>query len=194
MPAELTVIAGCMFSGKSEELLRLLNRAAIAKLSTIVVKPSIDTRTMDTVQSRDGRRATATVVTRARDIIAATEKYDVIGIDEAQFFDGELPEIVLQLYARGKRVIVAGLDTDYRGEFFGPMYRIMALPEAEIVKLRAVCMRCGANATRTHRKNQNGEQIEVGDVDKYEALCYRCYTTTTTHRAAPVVVANVAAR
>ncbi|MBI4433626.1 thymidine kinase [Candidatus Uhrbacteria bacterium] len=173
--AELTVIVGCMFSGKSEELLRLLKRAAIARLSTVVIQPTTDTRTVGRVCSRDGRCVDAVVIRDARAIASTAGLYDVVGIDEAQFFDEHLLTAIRELYAAGKRLIIAGLDTDYRGERFGHMDQIMAIPEARVVKLRAVCMRCGAEATRTFRKSGAGAQVEIGDADKYEALCYDCY-------------------
>lgn len=186
MPADLTIIAGCMFSGKSEELLRLLRRASIARQSTVVVKPAIDTRTNALVCSRDGHCVEAVVVEHARDIIAAADTFDVVGIDEAQFFDAEIVPVVRELYRRGKRVVVAGLDTDYRGEYFGYMHHLIAIPEAQIMKLRAVCMECGSEATRTHRKIASRAQVEIGDADKYVALCFQCYCkATAVHESAP---------
>ncbi|MBI2483084.1 thymidine kinase [Candidatus Uhrbacteria bacterium] len=192
--AELTVIVGCMFSGKSEELLRLLKRAAIARLSTVVIQPTTDTRTVGRVCSRDGRCVDAVVVRDARAIPSTAGLYDVVGIDEAQFFDEHLLSAIHELYAAGKRLIIAGLDTDYRGERFGYMDQIMAIPEARIVKLRAVCMRCGEEATRTFRKSGAGAQVEIGDGDKYEALCYSCYRLASERVTAPNPTAAAAQR
>lgn len=194
MPADITIIAGCMFSGKSEELLRLLRRASIARQSTIVVKPAIDTRTNTLVCSRDGHCVEAIVVEHSRDIIAAADKFDVVGIDEAQFFDAEIVPVVRELYRRGKRVVVAGLDTDYRGEYFGYMHHLIAIPEAQVMKLRAVCMECSGEATRTHRKISSRAQVEIGDTDKYVALCFQCYCkATTVHETTPELERTAAA-
>lgn len=175
MPASLTVIVGCMFSGKSEELLRRIKRARIAQRQTIIYKPARDTRTAAEVRSRDGRTEEAIVVANARGILPRAFAFDTIGIDEAQFFDEEIVRVVGQLYGAGKRVIVAGLDTDYLGKPFGPMPLLLAIPEADVVKLIGVCMRCGDNATRSHRTVDSTAQVDVGDVEKYEALCYPCY-------------------
>ena len=179
MPASLTVIVGCMFSGKSEELFRLLKRADIARLRAILIKPSVDTRSTNQICSRDGRCMPAKTVTHSEEIADAARRFDVIGIDEAQFFDSGIVEAVDSLYRQGKRVIVAGLDADYRGHAFGAMPQLLAIPEADVVKLRAVCMRCGAEATRTHRKSQMGAQVEIGDADTYEALCHPCTVAAT---------------
>lgn len=186
-PGTLTVIVGCMFSGKSEELLRRLKRVEIAGLSVLIVKPAIDTRgTAERICSRDGRCMDAVSVPHAADIPAVAAPYDAIGIDETQFFDPDITGVVRTLYAQGKRVFAAGLDTDHRDEPFGSTHLIMAIAEAEVVKLRAVCMRCRGEATRTFRKSTSQTQIEVGDVDKYEALCYRCYVTAVQERDAAV--------
>ena len=190
----LTVIAGCMFSGKSEELLRLLRRAAIARQSTIVIKPAIDTRSEAQVCSRDGHCVTAVSVPHTGDIIAAATPYDVIGIDEAQFFDDGIVAVVRDLYTRGKRVIVAGLDTDYRGESFGAMPHLMAIPEADVLKLRAVCMQCSSEATRTFRKTTNSAQVDIGDADKYVALCFSCYHAAGRVEAPMLAMAATASR
>ncbi|MFH1430836.1 MAG: thymidine kinase [Candidatus Uhrbacteria bacterium] len=194
MPRMLTVIVGCMFSGKSEELLRQMKRATIANLTTAVFKPALDTRaTTDQICSRDGRCMDAITVHSARGILSAADRYDVIGIDESQFFDGDIVAVVLELYGAGKRVVVAGLDADFRGEPFGHTHRIMAIPEAHIVKLRAVCMRCGLDASRTHRKIHTGAQVEIGDADKYEALCYACYAHATSPEGIEIARTHIAA-
>lgn len=187
--SSLTVIVGCMFSGKSEELLRRLKRAEIAGLKVLLVKPAIDTRgTAERICSRDGRCMDAVSVPHATDIPAAAAPYEVIGIDEVQFFDPEIVEAVRTIYAQGKRVIIAGLDTDHRDEPFGSTHLLMAIAEAEVVKLRAVCMRCRGEGTRTFRKSTSQAQIEIGDADKYEALCYQCYVTAVAERDARVIL------
>lgn len=174
--SSLTVITGCMFSGKSEELLRRLKRTEIAGLKPLLVKPAIDTRgTAQRICSRDGRCMDAVSVPRAEDIRDIAADYDVIGIDEAQFFDANITAVVRDLYAAGKRIIVAGLDTDHRDDPFGQTHLLMAIPEAEVVKLRAICMRCRGEATRTFRKSTSQTRVEIGDADKYEALCFACY-------------------
>ena len=180
---QLTVIVGCMFAGKSEELLRKMKRSEIAGMRALIVKPALDTRgTAERICSRDGRCMDAISVRTATDILAIAERYDVIGIDEAQFFDASIIVTVRTLFAREKRVIIAGLDTDYRDEPFGSTHFLMAIPEAEIVKLRAVCMRCRGEATRTFRKSKNDAQVVIGDADQYEALCYTCYVNACTVR------------
>lgn len=190
----LTVIVGCMFAGKSEELLRKMKRAEIAGLKALVVKPAIDTRgTVERICSRDGRCMDAISVRSSADILATAERYDVIGIDEAQFFDAGITDAVRALYAAGKRVIIAGLDTDYRDEPFGSTHLLMAIPEAEVVKLRAVCMRCRGEATRTFRKTKNDAQVVIGDADQYEALCYPCYVNACAVRDVPIARERAAA-
>lgn len=186
-PGNLTIIVGCMFAGKSEELLRRMKRAEIAGMRALIVKPTIDTRgTAARICSRDGRCMDAISVHAAADIAAASQQYDAIGVDEAQFFDAGIVIAVRSLYEQGKRVIVAGLDTDHRDEPFGSTHLLMAIPEAEVVKLRAVCMRCRGDATRTFRKSRASAQVEIGDADKYEALCYPCYIHACVQRDAPI--------
>lgn len=183
MSGSLTVVVGCMFAGKSEELLRKMKRAEIAGLRPLLVKPALDTRgTAERICSRDGRCMDAISVRSARDILAAAEAYDIIGIDEAQFFDDGIVAVVRTLYTTGKRVIIAGLDTDYRDEPFGSTHFLMAIPEADVVKLRAVCMRCRGEATRTFRKTRNEAKVVIGDADQYEALCYACYINAVSER------------
>lgn len=179
----LTVIVGCMFSGKSEELLRRMKRADIARLRVLLVQPTLDTRgTASRICSRDGRCMDAVSVRAAAEIPEVAAAYDVIGIDEAQFFDAGIVPAVEQLYATGKRIVIAGLDTDHRNNPFGSIHVLMCIPEAMVVKLRAVCMRCQRDATRTFRKSTSQAQVEIGDGDKYEALCYACYGPACTER------------
>lgn len=183
----LTVIIGCMFSGKSEELLRRLKRAEIAGLRVLIVKPALDTRgAAARICSRDGRCMDAISVRTAAEIPNAAADYDAIGLDEAQFFDVGIVSAVRTLFAAGKRIIVAGLDTDHHDEPFGSTHFLMAIAEAEIVRLYAVCMRCKGEATRTFRKSGSQVQVEIGDADKYEALCYTCYFTAVRQRDAVI--------
>ncbi|MDO8463370.1 MAG: thymidine kinase [bacterium] len=184
-PPSLTVIVGCMFSGKSEELLRRMKRADIARLRVLLVKPTLDTRgATEQVCSRDGRCMDAVSVHAATDISRAAEHYDVIGIDEAQFFDAGIIAVVQELYAAGKRIVVAGLDTDHRNDPFGSMHVLLCIPEASVVKLSAICMRCQSKATRTFRKSTSQAQVEIGDANAYEALCYACYGPACAERDA----------
>lgn len=183
-----------MFSGKSEELLRRLKRAEIAGLRVLLVKPALDTRgSAQRICSRDGRCMDAVSVPHAQDILPIAADYDAVGIDEMQFFDLAIVATVRALYATGKRVILAGLDTDHRDNPFGATHLLMAIPEADIVKLHAVCMRCKGEATRTFRKSTSQTQVEIGDADKYEALCYNCYDAAVAQRDAQVRAAAAVA-
>ncbi len=172
----IEVICGGMFSGKSEELVRRLRRALIARQTIQVFKPRIDNRhAPDRVVTRDRREVDATSVENTaelqRELLPDVE---VIGIDEVQFFDSALVELVTQLADRGVRVIVAGLDQDYRRRPFGPMPELMALAE-HVDKVHAVCVQCGATAHYSQRFAGGGEQVLVGDGESYEARCRSCY-------------------
>lgn len=166
------VISGCMFSGKTEELIRQIRRAELAKLSFQVFKPEIDNRYSDTdVASHNQNTFPSTLVSTASDIYQKLKpNIDVVGIDEAQFFDTEIVEVVNKLSDSGKRVFVAGLDTDWKGRPFGPMPQLMAIAE-ELHKLHAICMVCGSPATRTQRLVPASEEILVGSSEMYEARC-----------------------
>ncbi len=172
------VIAGCMFSGKSEELIRRLKRARIARQKVQVFKPSLDTRYSEIdVVSHNGEKISAVPVKNSTKI---TEKVspdtDVVGIDEAQFFDKGIVSVANDLANRGIRVILAGLDMDFRGEPFGPMPELLAIAE-EVQKLHAICTVCGEDATRTQRlingkpANYDDPVIMLGASEKYEARC-----------------------
>lgn len=169
-------ISGGMFSGKSEELVRRLRRAAIARQRVQVFKPGADTRhDPQRLITRDKRELEAVSVGCSADIRAklATD-VQVVGIDEAQFFDDGLIDLVCELADSGVRVIVAGLDLDYLRRPFGPMPRLLAIAEY-VDKVHAVCMRCGAPAHYSQRTAGGGEQLQVGDTESYEARCRRCY-------------------
>jgi len=170
------VIAGGMFSGKSEELVRRLRRALIARQKVQVFKPRADSRhDPDRLVTRDQRELKAQAVTSSAELRSSLEwGTEVVGIDEAQFFDESLPALVEELADHGLRVIVAGLDQDYLRRPFGPMPAILALAEY-VDKMHAICVRCGAPANYSQRIAGGGEQVQVGDTEAYEARCRRCY-------------------
>jgi len=170
------VITGGMFSGKSEELVRRLRRAAIARQSVQVFKPRTDTRhDAARLVTRDNRELDAHTVADSAELAEQLEAgVQVVGIDEAQFFDEGLVELVEELADRGVRVIVAGLDLDYLRRPFGPLPAILALAEF-VDKMHAVCVRCGGTAHYSQRIAGGGEQVQVGDADVYEARCRHCY-------------------
>ena len=172
----IEVITGGMFSGKSEELVRRLRRAAIARQRVQVFKPATDTRHDPArLVTRDLRELEAESVATSDELKAALRfGVQVVGIDEAQFFDDRLPELATELADHGVRVIVAGLDQDFLRRPFGPMPRLLAL--AEIVdKMHAVCVRCGAAAHYSQRSAGGGDPVQVGDAEAYEARCRRCF-------------------
>ncbi|HEX8146810.1 MAG TPA: thymidine kinase [Pyrinomonadaceae bacterium] len=170
------VIAGSMFSGKSEELIRRLRRAKIARLKVQVFKPEIDVRySRDHIVSHSEMRHESSAVRSAREILELLDPAtEVVGIDEAQFFDNDLVDVVNQLAARGVRVIVAGLDQDYTGRPFEPMPQLLAVAEY-ITKTHAICVRCGQPANYSQRTFQSEERVAVGAGNMYEARCRRCF-------------------
>jgi thymidine kinase len=171
----LEVITGSMFSGKTEELLRRIKRAVIAKQKTILFKPLLDTRySTDHVVSHDQVRYPSIAVKSPEEILAAAKDNVVIGIDEAQFFAMELVDVCNKLASQGKRVIVAGLDQDYRGEPFHPMPELLAGAEY-VTKVLAICSQCGNPATRNQRLVNSGDQVLLGSLESYEARCRKCF-------------------
>lgn len=177
----IEVIVGCMFSGKSEELIRRIKRAIIANQKAIVFKPKIDNRyDIDKVVSHNGISIRALVVNNSNEIRENSENYDVIGIDEAQFFDNKLISIVEELADKGKRVIIAGLDQDFRGEPFGIIPYLMAIADS-VDKLHAICVVCGAVATKSQRlindkpASYNDPTILVGSKEVYQPRCRKCF-------------------
>jgi thymidine kinase len=170
------VVVGSMFSGKTEELIRLLRRAQFARQAIQVFKPRIDDRySVDHVASHDRTFFPSTVIETAAEIYRHLKaETKVIGIDEGQFFDDELIDVVNELADRGLRVIVAGLDMNWKGEPFHPMPALMAIAE-HVKKLRAVCVICGAPASRTQRLVQNTDQVLVGEKAAYESRCRECF-------------------
>jgi thymidine kinase len=177
----IEVVCGPMFCGKSEELIRRLRRAAIARLAVVCVKPAIDIRhSPDDVVSHAGARLAARAIGDARELLELRGEADVIGIDEAQFFDGRLVGVCEELAASGISVICAGLDRDYRGQPFGPMAELLCRAD-NVTKLQAVCVRCGSDATLSQRL-VNGEPapfddatVVVGGAERYEARCRACF-------------------
>lgn len=175
---KIEVIAGCMFSGKSEELIRRLKRAQIAKLQVQVFKPTIDTRYSSIeVVSHTGEKIKAEAVSNSKEILnKISDGVNVIGIDEAQFYDMEIINVVRGISRKGVRVILAGLDMDFKGEPFGPMGNLLAIAD-EVTKLHAICMVCGEDATMTQRLI-NGKPakytdpvVMIGASESYEARC-----------------------
>ena len=190
LPGFIEVICGGMFSGKTEELVRRLKRAQIARQKVQVFKPAIDNRySADHVQSHDANRIMSKPITRAREILELVEDHTrVVGIDEAQFFDDAIVDVAQKLAYRGIRVIVAGLDLDFRGEPFGPMPRLLAVAE-QVTKLSAVCVLCGNPATRSQRRlgvmaaGPDAPKILVGAKEFYEARCRFCHDPFETEMA-----------
>ena len=175
----IEVIAGSMFSGKTEELIRRLRRAMFAGLKVEIFKPSIDTRySEDRVVSHDEKSIISTPVENASSIILLASGVEVIGIDEAQFFDGSLVEVCTRLADAGTRVIVAGLDMDFAGNPFGPMPALMAVAEY-ISKVHAICVRCGNLANYSYRKVKDDKIVMLGEKDIYEPICRSCYIKST---------------
>jgi thymidine kinase len=171
----IEVICGSMFSGKTEELIRRLKRAKIAKQKVEIFKPEIDKRYDEiNVVSHDANAIISTPVPSSYHILLLANDVDVVGIDEAQFFDTELTNVCNHLASIGIRVIVAGLDMDYLGKPFGPMPALLATAEY-ITKVHAICMSCGNLANHSHRVIQNDKLVLLGEKDSYEPLCRTCF-------------------
>ena len=172
----IEVICGSMFSGKTEELLRRLKRAQIANLKVEIYKPEIDNRYGDAaIVSHDANKLTATSVGHSSNIqLMLSDDVDVVAIDEVQFMDENIIEVVEQLAIQGKRVIVAGLDMDYKCQPFGPMPQLLAKADY-ITKLHAICVQCGNIANYSYRKTLEGPQVVLGAYDAYEPRCRQCY-------------------
>ncbi|HYC40891.1 MAG TPA: thymidine kinase [Chitinophagaceae bacterium] len=171
----IEVICGSMFSGKTEELIRRLKRVRIANLKVEIFKPAIDVRYDEIrIVSHDTNAIHSTPIDNSQKILLMAQEVDVIGVDEAQFFDDQLPSVCDELAARGIRVIVAGLDMDYLGNPFGPMPNILAKADF-VTKLHAICVRCGNLANYTYRKVPNEQQVMLGAMDVYEPRCRACY-------------------
>ena len=174
----IEVICGSMFSGKTEELIRRLKRAKIAKQRVEIFKPTVDTRYSDTeVVSHDANSIASTPVSSSQNILLMTGDVDVIGIDEAQFFDEGIIDVCNSLANQGFRVIVAGLDMDFKGIPFGPMPALMAIAD-DIQKVHAICVRCGAPAYVSHRLVAGEKQVLLGEKNEYEPICRHCFDKT----------------
>ena len=172
----IEVITGSMFSGKTEELLRRLKRARIANQRVEIFKPKIDIRYSDEqVVSHDRNTIHSTPVDSSGNILLLTGNVDVVGIDEAQFFDKGLSKVCTTLANQGIRVIVAGLDMDFKGEPFGPIPDLLAVAEY-VTKVHAICMRCGDLAQFSHRLTSDEKTIMLGEKEEYEPLCRACFT------------------
>lgn len=171
----IEVVCGSMFSGKTEELIRRLKRAKFANQKVEIFKPKKDTRYDDVqVVSHDENSIHSIPVENSTDIFQHVKEIDVIGIDEAQFFDEELVSVCQRLAIKGKRVIIAGLDMDFRGNPFGPMPALLAVAEY-ITKVHAICPHCGNLATHSYRLSEEAETVVLGEKDKYEPRCRVCY-------------------
>lgn len=171
----IEVICGSMFSGKTEELLRRLRRAMIAQQSVEIFKPSLDTRySEDEVVSHDRNAILSTPVEHSSNILLLSSEVEVVGVDEAQFFDDGLVAVCQQLADQGIRVIVAGLDMDFKRVPFGPIPALCAIAD-DVTKVHAICVKCGNLANYSHRLVKNDKQIMLGETEEYQPLCRICY-------------------
>lgn len=176
----IEVICGSMFSGKTEELIRRLKRATFAKQKVEIFKPTVDTRySEDSVVSHDSNFIQSTSIDSSASILLFISEIDVVGIDEAQFFDNGLVSVCNQLANNGVRVIVAGLDMDFKGIPFGPMPGLCAIAD-EVTKVHAICVKCGRLAYISHRVVDNDKRVLLGEQSKYEPLCRNCYIKAIT--------------
>ncbi|HBC79021.1 MAG TPA: thymidine kinase [Bacteroidales bacterium] len=171
----IEVITGSMFSGKTEELIRRLRRAQFAGLKVEIFKPSLDKRYSENrVVSHDDKSIISTPVDNATSILLLAGEVDVVGIDEAQFFDNSIVEVCNRLADNGMRIVIAGLDMDFMGNPFGPIPALLSIAEY-ITKVHAICMRCGSLAQYSFRKSEEEQVVVLGEKDKYEPLCRECY-------------------
>lgn len=171
----IEVICGSMFSGKTEELIRRLKRAKFAKQQVEIFKPSIDTRYSDVdVVSHDQNTIQSTPIDSSSSILLLAGDNEVIGIDEAQFLDSGLVDVCNQLANRGIRVIIAGLDMDFKGKPFGPMPALCAIAD-DVTKVHAICVKCGSQAYVSHRLVASDKRVLLGETQEYEPLCRECY-------------------
>ena len=175
----IEVICGSMFSGKTEELIRRMRRAQFAKQKVEIFKPAMDVRySEDSIVSHDQNSIPSTPVENSGNIFLLSSNIDVVGIDEAQFFDDGLVDVCNQLANQGIRVIVAGLDMDFKGKPFGPMPQLCAIAD-DVTKVHAICMECGNLAGYSHRLVKNNKLIFLGEKDEYQPLCRECYNRHT---------------
>lgn len=171
----IEVVCGCMFSGKTEELIRRLKRAKIANQKVEIFKPQLDTRYHETkIVSHDENAIQSTPVANSQNILLMVKDTEVVGIDEAQFFDAELPMVCEKLTESGVRVIIAGLDMDYLAKPFGPMPQLLACAEY-VTKVHAICVKCGNLASYSYRKTKDDNTVLLGEKNHYEPRCRSCY-------------------
>ena len=174
-PGRIEVVCGSMFSGKTEELIRRMRRAQFARQRVEIFKPSIDVRySEEDVVSHDQKHIQRTPIDSPGSILLLSSDIDVVGIDEAQFFDEGIVDVCNELANRGVRVIVAGLDMDYQGKPFGPMPELCAIAD-DVTKVHAICVKCGNLAYVSHRKVDNDQRVLLGETTEYEPLCRECY-------------------
>jgi thymidine kinase len=174
-PGRIEVICGSMFSGKTEELIRRLRRAKFARQKVEIFKPAIDVRySEEDVVSHDQNHILSTPIDSSASILLLSSDIDVVGIDEAQFLDPGLPDVCNELANRGVRVIIAGLDMDFRGVPFGPMPALCAIAD-DVTKVHAICVKCGNLAYVSHRTIADDRRVLLGETQEYEPLCRECY-------------------
>lgn len=179
----IEVVCGSMFSGKTEELIRRLRRAQFANQKIEIFKPAVDNRYSDVeVVSHDFHSITSKPIRNASQMLEIAPDVEVVGIDEAQFFDETLVDVCQTLANRGVRVIAAGLDTDYLGKPFGPMPRLMAVAE-DVQKVHAICVKCGNLANHSHRLSKSKDLVVLGEKDIYEPLCRECFNKAIAEQA-----------
>ena len=189
----IEVICGSMFSGKTEELIRRMKRAEFARQRVEIYKPLVDTRySKEDVVSHDHNVIPSTPVDSSAEILLLSGDIDVVGIDEAQFFDNGLADVCNELANRGVRVIVAGLDMDYLGKPFGPIPYLLAIAD-EVTKVHAICVRCGSLAYISHRLVHNDKRVLLGEKQEYEPLCRECYNKAVAAEKANDAAAAVTA-
>ena len=174
-PGRIEVVCGSMFSGKTEELIRRMRRAQFAKQRVEIFKPAIDVRySEEDVVSHDQKHIPSTPIDSSASILLLSSDIDVVGIDEAQFFDEGLVDVCNKLAYRGVRVIIAGLDMDFKGVPFGPMPLLCAIAD-DVTKVHAICVKCGNLAYVSHRKVESDQRVLLGETTEYEPLCRECY-------------------
>ena len=180
-PGRIEVVCGSMFSGKTEELIRRMRRAQFAKQRVEIFKPAIDVRySEDDVVSHDQKHIQSTPIDSSASILLLATDIDVVGIDEAQFFDEGIVDVCNELAYRGVRVIIAGLDMDFKGKPFGPMPALCAIAD-DVTKVHAICVHCGALAYVSHRKVDSERRVLLGETQEYEPLCRECYKKAVEH-------------
>ena len=186
----IEVICGSMFSGKTEELIRRLKRAKFARQKVEIFKPALDTRySEEEVVSHDSNHILSTPIESSASMLLLANDCDVVGIDEAQFFDNEIVEVCNELARRGIRVIIAGLDMDFRCQPFGPMPALMAIADS-VTKVHAICVRCGNLAYVSHRLVSGDKQVLLGEKMEYEPLCRECYHAALRERELNAIKEN----